>query len=327
MLDKLRPYRAVLSPDFSMYLEMTPVLQLYNVFRNRWCGAYWASQGLRVVPTVNWGDGTTFDFCFEGIEKESVVAVSTYMASAHDNRCDQKEWFLAGYREMLRRIEPEKIICYHTPFPEMEDHLVYADYERSSWRYLNTQQAFSKENLEDFLIGKTYRPESDRKEAYMDASAFKGGGSAYGGTWRPNPNKPADSRYIGEPGEVKRTFKDGYWVGTKIGDDGRAAIERHYTDHNRLRAHTNPHDHIITWDNPGQCSVPGSPSNYPNGAPEFKHYQETHNMRYIIVPANTPEQDRFVSISDFKECHASGRRSGICLEGHPLWCGSIWTGQ
>ena len=289
-----------------MYLEMTPVLQLYNVFRNRWCGAYWASQGLRVVPTVNWGDGTTFDFCFEGIEKGSVVAVSTYMASAHDNRCDQKEWFLAGCREMLRRIEPEEIICYHTPFPEMEDHLVYADYERSSWRYLNTQQAFSKENLEDFLIGKTYRPESDRKEAYMDASAFKGGGSAYGGKWRPNPNKPADSRYIGEPGEVKRTFKDGYWVDTKIGDDGRAAMERHYTDHNRPWAHTNPHDHIITWDNPGQCPVPGSPSNYPNGAPEFKHYQETYNMRYIIVPANTPEQDRFVSISDFKECMHRG---------------------
>ena len=82
---------------------------------------------------------------------------------------------------MLRRIEPEKIICYHTPFPEMEGNIVYVDYERSSWRYLNTQQAFSKENLEDFLIGKTYRPESDRIEAYMDVPAFKGGGSAYGG--------------------------------------------------------------------------------------------------------------------------------------------------
>ena len=152
VLEKLRPYRAVLSPDFSMYLEMAPVLHLYNVFRNRWCGAYWASQGLRVVPTVNWGDETTFDFCFAGIEKGSVVAVSTYMASAHDNRCDQKEWFLTGYREMLRRIEPEKIICYHTPFPEMEGNIVYVDYERSSWRYLNTRQAFSKENpdSEDF---------------------------------------------------------------------------------------------------------------------------------------------------------------------------------
>ena len=25
-------------------------------------------------------------------------------------------------------------------------------------------------------------------------------------------------------------------------------------------------------------------------------------MKYTIVPANTPEQDRFVSISDFKKC-------------------------
>jgi len=55
-IEKLSRYRAVLSPDFSMYLEMAPVMQLYNVFRNRWCGAYWASKGIRVIPSVNWGD-------------------------------------------------------------------------------------------------------------------------------------------------------------------------------------------------------------------------------------------------------------------------------
>ena len=137
VLDRLYPYCAVLTPDFSMYLEMNPVLQLYNVFRNRWCGAYWASKGLRVIPTVNWGDTSTFDFCFEGIEKGSVVAVSTYMASAHGNRSDQKEWFLTGYSEMLRRIKPEKIICYHTPFPEMEGNIIHVDYERRSWSYLH----------------------------------------------------------------------------------------------------------------------------------------------------------------------------------------------
>ena len=107
-IEKLSRYRAVLSPDFSMYLEMAPVMQLYNVFHNRWCGAYWASKGLRVIPIVNWGDKSTFDFCFDGIEKGSVVAVSTYMASEHDHRQDQNEWFMAGYNEMLRRIEPEK---------------------------------------------------------------------------------------------------------------------------------------------------------------------------------------------------------------------------
>ena len=112
-------------------------MQLYNVFRNRWCGAYWASKGIRVIPTVNWGNESTFDFCFEGIEKGSVVAVSTYMASEHDNRRDQKEWFMAGYNEMLRRIEPERIICYNTPFPEMQGDIVYVDYERSSWKYMS----------------------------------------------------------------------------------------------------------------------------------------------------------------------------------------------
>ena len=119
---------------------MAPVMQMYNVFRNRWCGAYWASKGIRVIPTVNWGDESTFDFCFDGIEKGSVVAVSTYMASEHDHRKDQKEWFMAGYNEMLQRIEPERIICYNTPFPEMQGDIVYVDYERSSWRYIDSDQ-------------------------------------------------------------------------------------------------------------------------------------------------------------------------------------------
>ena len=89
-IERLRRYRAVLTPDFSMYLEMNPIMQLYNTFRNRWCGAYFQSEGLRVIPTVNWGDENTSDFCFLGIPKGSTVAVSTYMVSEHDNRCDQK---------------------------------------------------------------------------------------------------------------------------------------------------------------------------------------------------------------------------------------------
>ena len=133
--ERLKNYRAVLSPDFSMYQEMNPTMQLFNTFRNRWCGAYWADKGLRVIPTVSWGNENTFEFCFLGIPKGSTVAVSTYMVSEHDNRCDQKDFFMKGYREMLRRIEPERIICYNTPFPEMDGHIVFVDYELSSWKY------------------------------------------------------------------------------------------------------------------------------------------------------------------------------------------------
>ena len=200
-IEKLSRYRAVLSPDFSMYLEMAPVMQLYNVFRNRWCGAYWASKGLRVIPTVNWGDESTFDFCFEGIEKGSVVAVSTYMASEHDNRCDQKEWFMAGYNEMLRRIDPEKIICYNTPFPEMQGNIIHVDYERSSWRYMNYERSFHREDLDAFKIGGTSSNNRDTIEPYLIG---KGGGSAYGGEIK--PSKPEDERFWGEPGETKYTY-------------------------------------------------------------------------------------------------------------------------
>lgn len=83
-----------------MYLEMPDAVKLFNTFRNRWCGAYMAEKGLQVIPTVNWSGPSSFDFCFEGIQKGSVVAVSTYMASKHGNHADQKDFFMAGYNEM-----------------------------------------------------------------------------------------------------------------------------------------------------------------------------------------------------------------------------------
>ena len=98
-MEKLKKYKAVLSPDFSMYIEMNKALQLYNTFRNRWCGAYLASKDIQVIPMVNWGDENTFEFCFDGIPKGSIVAVSTYMVHEHNNHADQKDFFY----ERLRR--------------------------------------------------------------------------------------------------------------------------------------------------------------------------------------------------------------------------------
>lgn len=300
-LARLANYKGVLTPDFSMYLELAPALQFYNTFRNRWCGAYWASKGLRVVPSVNWGDEHSFEFCFNGIELGSIVAVSTYIASEHNNHQDQKEWFMLGYNEMLRRIQPEKIICYNTPFPEMEGDIIFVDYELSSWKYMN-EKLFHNEELNAYKIGG--RPYSccDILYPYRIGDSFqKGGGSAYGGEWRPHPDKPDDKRFLGEPGSTNRsrvkTKQGGYDRDTKIGNDGKATRERHYSDHNRGDKHTNPHDHDIDWS--AGVPKPGSPINYPEGAPAFKIYEERGNM-YNIIESNTPEQNRFKTISDFK---------------------------
>lgn len=53
LAEKLRQYYALLSPDFSMFTDMPKALQIYSVFKNRWCGAYWQSLVLRVIPTIS----------------------------------------------------------------------------------------------------------------------------------------------------------------------------------------------------------------------------------------------------------------------------------
>lgn len=80
-----------------------------------------------------------------------------------------------------------KIICYNTPFPEMRGDIVYVDYERSSWKYMSYERNYKAEDLDAFKIGETYRPECDTIEPYRIDGTYKGGGSAYGGKWRPNP--------------------------------------------------------------------------------------------------------------------------------------------
>lgn len=247
-IEQLHPYRAVLTPDFSMYTEMPPALQLYNTFRNRWCGAYLAEQGLRVVPTVSWGKEESYNFCFAGIEKGSIVAVSTYMFHAHGNHADQKELFMNGYRELLRRIQPEYVICYSEPFPEMEGNIIYVDYDLSSWKHM-------EDDIVPAEFVKHTHPVLTKPSAYgrivKTGYVCKGGGSAYGGEWQPKDEN--SKRFLGEPNTTKRstvqTKKGGYEVETRYGSDGRAAHERHYTDHSQPHQHTNPHDHDVNWDN------------------------------------------------------------------------------
>lgn len=296
-----------------MYLEMAPVMQLYNVFRNRWCGAYWASKSIRVIPSVNWGDESTFDFCFEGIERGSTVAVSTYMASESEHHKDQKEWFMAGYNEMLRQIEPERIICYNTPFPEMEGNIVYVDYDRSSWRYMSYERSLPKEDLDCYKIGSTYRPNYDIMEPYRIG---KGGGSAYGGEWKPSPNKPADQRFLGEPGQIIQQS----YSKTHIGNDGKADYERHETIHSNPNAHTNPHDHKIDWSK-GFPDL-GKPINYPNGAPPFEDVYGggSKSMNIGKQSSGLNAGCNFTSISDFKWCMKCGGEVVFVWNGRTYCC-------
>ncbi len=124
-LDRYSQYAFLLSPDYSTYSDMDLWRQLESVGKNRWVGAYWQSKGLTVIPTISWGLSQSYEFCFDGVEKGSVVAVGMV-------GCKQSKFhFMRGYSEMLKRIEPEKIICFGEPFKEMEGNIVVVDYRES----------------------------------------------------------------------------------------------------------------------------------------------------------------------------------------------------
>lgn len=124
-LSRYSQYSFLLSPDFSTYTDMDLWRQLESVAKNRWVGAYWQSKGLTVIPTISWGHSQSYEFCFDGVEKGSVVAVG--MIGCKQSKLN----FMRGYNEMLKRIEPKKIICFGKPFEEMQGNLIVVDYRES----------------------------------------------------------------------------------------------------------------------------------------------------------------------------------------------------
>lgn len=124
-LERLRKFKAVVSPDFSLYTDFPRALQILSCYRRQWCGAYWQYHGIDVIPDVVWGDKDSFDYCFEGIPKRSTVAVSTVGVKRNGtwNNTDG-DLFKAGYDEMLNRLEPTTVLFYGDMIDGLEGNII-----------------------------------------------------------------------------------------------------------------------------------------------------------------------------------------------------------
>ena len=128
-LAKLKQYKLLLTPDFSLYGEMQPWRRIESTGKSRWCGAYWQSNGLTVVPTISWSTPESFDYAFDGVEKNAYVAVGM-IGCKHSKRS-----FLKRFDAMCERITPECIICVGEPFHEMEAQPLYTVSYVNTWRF------------------------------------------------------------------------------------------------------------------------------------------------------------------------------------------------
>lgn len=108
-VDKLAKFDCVLTPDFSLYTDMPFAMQIWNIYRARLLGQYWQSLGVRVIPTVSWSTSDSYDFCFDGLPENSIVAIST-VGVVKNKKANQL--FLDGLQEMVIRLKPKGILIW-----------------------------------------------------------------------------------------------------------------------------------------------------------------------------------------------------------------------
>ena len=108
-VDILKEYDCILSPDFSLYMDMPIPMKIWNIYRSRQIGSYYQSQGIKVIPTISWAEKETFTFCFAGIPEGSIVAISTIGVKTDEKAL---QIWKDGVDAMIEHIEPSTILIY-----------------------------------------------------------------------------------------------------------------------------------------------------------------------------------------------------------------------
>lgn len=108
-IEVLREFDCVLTPDFSLYMDMPMSMKIWNVFRSRLIGQMMQDEGLTVIPTVSWAEAATFDFCFAGLPEGGVMSISTVGVKQDPHAF---EIWKAGTAELIKRKKPSTLLVY-----------------------------------------------------------------------------------------------------------------------------------------------------------------------------------------------------------------------
>lgn len=129
-------YGNIVSPTFSIWSNQPYALNLFNMYRSRWCTRFYQEQGINVLVDVRWSDERSYDFAFSGIRRQTPVIVNTVGTRYLENR----RMFTKGFEEMLRVLEPSMLYVYGEYMPVQFDR--YFDqvvYFESFWKKQRTK--------------------------------------------------------------------------------------------------------------------------------------------------------------------------------------------
>ena len=109
-LEHLKCFHSVTMPDFSISTGdsgMPFALNIYNKYRNHAIAWYLYMHDITVIPSVPIADKDSYDWCFDGLPKHSILSVCTNgRVRAKASRIE----FCYGFKTMCERLEPKRVI-------------------------------------------------------------------------------------------------------------------------------------------------------------------------------------------------------------------------
>ncbi len=109
-LEILSHFSGAITPDFSTNADFPDSLKRYNTYRMRAFGRWLSVNDIPIINNVRWGTEETWDYCFDGIPYNSIVAVGTVASGI--NKLENRPLFENGLFEMVRVLNPHTIVVY-----------------------------------------------------------------------------------------------------------------------------------------------------------------------------------------------------------------------
>ena len=142
----IKHFKGIITPDFSTYVDFPKPILLYNTYRMRDFGYWIGSNGKEVINNVRWGYDDTYGYCFDGIEKDSIVAIGTVGGSPR--KLVDRERFELGFYELVERLTPRMIIVYGSANYSCFDKATSKGIEIIRYPS-HTNSAFKKETMDE----------------------------------------------------------------------------------------------------------------------------------------------------------------------------------
>lgn len=105
--------KGIISTDFSLYRNYDEYMQIWNCRRNRAMAYAMQQINPNVIPTAGFGGENTWSWCFDGLPKNSTVAITTNGVLSDR---EAKRLFVGGVDALVNIVNPYAIVvCGNYP--------------------------------------------------------------------------------------------------------------------------------------------------------------------------------------------------------------------